>query len=81
MAKDENDGGEVVRSTIGEFCKQNETYRAELARRLGVVKQQLSNWQRSGCLVEHDIKTGDVKIIRAEKVIGNCKLSDLSRRE
>ena len=73
MATDKTDTETVIRSTIGEFCVRANTFRSELARRLGVKKQQISNWQLSDCLVEHNTETGEVKIIRAEKVLSKCK--------
>lgn len=72
--KKETKKEDIERYSFSAFCHANEIYQADLARMLGIDKQQINNWKRSqiSYLVEHNKTTGDVKIIRAEKVVKSC---------
>lgn len=62
----------VSTCSIAEFCKRAGIYKAELARRMDVEKQQVSNWEKVDYFVRYNTETGDVQVIRAEKLIKKC---------
>lgn len=68
----EKNEGAVSTCSIKEFCARAGIYKAELGRRLGVEKQQVSNWENVGYFVRYNNVTGDVEIIRSEKLIKKC---------
>lgn len=58
------------------FCHANQIRKADLARMLGVQRQRINNIKNAAYdyVIEHNTKTNDVKIIRAESIIKECKL-------
>jgi hypothetical protein len=71
-----------TRLPVAEFFELYDVKRSDIAEELGVLRQQITNWQSSNTdyLIEYYPASGEIKVIKPEEIVKSCLFGKLETK-